>query len=52
MAVLKVVHYGDPILRKECKQVTDYKVLPEIIENMFDTMSGRGHRSCSKSSWN
>ena len=38
MAVLKVVHYGDPILRKECKQVTDYKVLPEIIENMFDTM--------------
>ena len=38
MAVLKVVHYGDPILRKECKQVTNYKVLPEIIENMFDTM--------------
>ena len=38
MAILDVVHYGDPILRKECKPVTDYKILPEIIENMFDTM--------------
>ena len=38
MALLDVVHYGNPILRKECKPVTDYSVLPEIIENMFDTM--------------
>ena len=38
MAKLEVVHYGDPILRKECKPVNDYKILPEIIENMFDTM--------------
>ena len=38
MAILEVVHYGDPILRKECKPVNDYKILPEIIENMFDTM--------------
>mgnify|MGYP000007562651 FL=1 len=38
MALLDVVHYGNPILRKECKPVTDYKILPEIIENMFDTM--------------
>ena len=38
MALLDVVHYGNPILRKECNPVTDYKILPEIIENMFDTM--------------
>ena len=38
MAVLNVVQYGDPILRKECKPVTDYSVLPKIIEDMFDTM--------------
>ena len=38
MAVLDVVHYGAPILRKECKPVTDYSVLPKIIEDMFDTM--------------
>ena len=38
MAVLDVVQYGDPILREECKPVTDYSVLPKIIEDMFDTM--------------
>ena len=38
MAVLDVVQYGAPILRKECKPVTDYSVLPKIIEDMFDTM--------------
>ena len=38
MAILDVVHYGDPILRKECKPVTDYKILPEIIEKMFDIL--------------
>jgi len=38
MALLDVVHYGDPILRKECKTVTNYKILPDIIEDMFDTM--------------
>ena len=38
MAVLDVVQYGDPILQKECKSVTDYSVLPKIIEDMFDTM--------------
>ena len=38
MAVLDVVQYGDPILRKECKSVTDYSALPKIIEDMFDTM--------------
>ncbi len=38
MALLDVVHYGNPILRKECKPVTDYSILPELVENMFDTM--------------
>ena len=38
MALLDVVHYGNPILRKECNPVTYYSVLPEIVENMFDTM--------------
>ena len=38
MAVLNIVQYGAPILRKECKPVTDYSVLPKIIEGMFDTM--------------
>ena len=38
MAVLNIVQYGSPILRKECKPVTDYSVLPKIIEDMFDTM--------------
>tara|TARA_B100000953_G_scaffold203179_1_gene167451 strand:- start:1029 stop:1574 length:546 start_codon:yes stop_codon:yes gene_type:complete len=38
MAVLNIVQYGAPILRKECKPVTDYSVLPKIIEDMFDTM--------------
>ena len=38
MALLGVVHYGNPILRKECKPVTDYSILPELVENMFDTM--------------
>ena len=38
MAVLDIVQYGATILRKECKPVTDYSVLPKIIEDMFDTM--------------
>ena len=38
MAVLDIDHYGDPILRKECEPVNNYKILPEIIEDMFDTM--------------
>ena len=38
MAVLNVVQYGSPILRKECEPVTDYSVLPKIIKDMFDTM--------------
>ena len=38
MALLEVVHYGDPILRKKCKLVTDFEKLPVLIEDMFDTM--------------
>ena len=38
MSVLQVVHYGDPILRKKCKEVTDFSNLSTLIENMFDTM--------------
>lgn len=36
---LPIVAYGDPILRKECKEITeDYKDLDKLIENMFETM--------------
>ena len=38
MSVLDVVNYGDPILRKKCKQVTDFSNLTSFIEDMFDTM--------------
>ena len=38
MALMEVVHYGDPILRKKCKPVTDFDKLPGLIEDMFDTM--------------
>ena len=38
MALMEVVHYGDPILRKKCKPVTDFEKLPGLIEDMFDTM--------------
>ena len=38
MALMEVVHYGDPILRKKCKPVEDYKKLSGLIDDMFDTM--------------
>ena len=38
MAVLDVVNYGDPILRKKCKEVEDFSKLAPLIEDMFDTM--------------
>ena len=38
MGLMEVVHYGDPILRKKCKPVTDFEKLPGLIEDMFDTM--------------
>lgn len=38
MAVLEVVHYGDPILRKVCSPVTNFDDLDELLDDMFDTM--------------
>ncbi len=38
MALREVVHYGDPILRKVCKPVKDFKKLSSLIDDMFDTM--------------
>ncbi len=38
MALMEVVHYGDPILRKVCKPVEDFDNLPTLLDDMFDTM--------------
>ncbi|MEL6811498.1 MAG: peptide deformylase [Bacteroidota bacterium] len=39
--IYPIVAYGDPVLRKETKEVTqDFPKLDEILENMFDTMYG------------
>ena len=38
MAVLKVVNYGNPILRKVCEPVKDFTKLNGIVEDMFDSM--------------
>jgi len=38
MAVLDVVHYGNPILRKICKTVVDFSNLAATVDDMFDSM--------------
>ena len=38
MAVLKVVNYGNPILRKVCEPVKDFAKLDTIVADMFDSM--------------
>lgn len=39
--ILPIVAYGDPVLRKECKEISkDYPKLEVLIENMFETMYG------------
>lgn len=38
MALMDVVKYGDPILRKKCAAVTDFTTLPTLVDDMFDTM--------------
>jgi len=38
MALMDVVHYGDPILRKKCNKVIEFKGLNKLIDDMFDTM--------------
>ena len=36
--ILPIVKYGDPILRKKVKDITDFTSLPDMIEKMFNTM--------------
>ncbi|WP_194767848.1 peptide deformylase [Tamlana sp. I1] len=37
--ILPIVAYGDPVLKKEAKDITrDYPKLDELLENMFETM--------------
>ena len=38
MAVLEVVNYGNPILRKVCEPVKDFKKLDAVVDDMFDSM--------------
>ncbi len=39
--ILPIRAFGDPVLRKKCTDITqDYPQLPELIENMFETMHG------------
>ena len=38
MAVLEIVHYGNPILRKKCNPVKDPLSIESIIDDMFDSM--------------
>ena len=38
MSAKSVVHYGNPILKKKCKPVTDFSDLDGLINDMFDTM--------------
>ena len=38
MALMEVVKYGDPILRKKCVNVNDFSALTEIVDDMFETM--------------
>ncbi|WCM42599.1 peptide deformylase [Flavobacterium sp. CBA20B-1] len=37
--ILPIVGYGDPVLRKECEEISkDYPQLKELISNMYETM--------------
>ena len=38
MAVVGIVHYGDPILRKKCASVKDFSNLDSLIDDLYDTM--------------
>ena len=38
MALLSIIKYGDPILRKSVNEVVAFTNLKEIIDDMFDTM--------------
>ncbi len=39
MALLSIVKYGDPILRKKVKPVTDFTNLEKLVNDMLETMS-------------
>ena len=38
MPAQEIVKYGDPRLRKVCKTVKDFSVLPDIVSSMYDSM--------------
>ena len=38
MALMEVIKYGDPILRRKCQTVKNFKELQVLIDDMFDTM--------------
>lgn len=38
MAVLDIIHYGDPILNKKCASVKNFEELDGIVDDMFDSM--------------
>lgn len=38
MAVLPLVYYGNPLLKKKSKEITDFKGVQQLITDMFDTM--------------
>ena len=38
MGLMEIIHYGDPILRKVCTPVKDFKNLSKLLDDMFDTM--------------
>lgn len=39
--ILPIIAYGDPVLRKECEEITaEYPDLKELIANMYKTMYG------------
>lgn len=38
MAVMDIVHYGDPILRKKCDSVSDFSNMENLLDDMFDSM--------------
>ena len=35
---LKILKYGDPILRKKVEDISDFTNLPYLVEQMFNTM--------------
>lgn len=38
MAVMPIVKYGDPLLRKRAQPVTDVQSIQSLLEDMFETM--------------